>query len=103
MCKQLHQKLIQQDEQLLNETNQNSPLVIQRKQLQKDIDDFNLLNKRQDARAIQQIIERVEHMALFNKKSPTNEVKSTNKSSQSTFIPIRKSLSTSCSYRVRFQ
>jgi hypothetical protein len=104
MLKQLNEKLIQQDQQLLKEKNQNSPLVIQRKQLQKDIDDFNLLDKRQDARAIQQIIERVQHMALFNKKSPINEVKSTNQPSQSIFIPLKTSLpSISCSYQVRFQ
>jgi hypothetical protein len=94
MSKQLNQKLIQQDEQLLKEPNKNSPLFIQRKQLQKDLDDFNLLNQRQDARAIQQIIERVEHMALFNNK------KSNNESSQSIFISIKKSIPTPCSYQV---
>ena len=69
MFNQLNKKLIKQDEQLEKEINPNSPLIIQRKQLQKDIDDFHLLNQRKDARAIQQIIQRVEHMAMFNRKS----------------------------------
>ncbi|CAF0901317.1 unnamed protein product [Rotaria sordida] len=102
MSKQLHNKLIKQDEQLLKETNRNSPLFIQRKQLQKDIDDFQILNKRQDVRTIQQISERVEHMAMFNRKYDTTQIESllqTNKQSQSIIIPTMKSTSVSCPYR----
>lgn len=91
---QLNKKLIKQNEDLLSETNPNSPLFIQKKQLQKDIDDFNILNKQQDARAIQQIIERIEHMSMFNKKYQP----------QSIVTPINRqsilSSSSSCSYRV---
>ena len=100
MFRQLQQKLIQQDEQLLKERNRNSPLFIQKKQLQKDIDDFNILTQRQDARAIQQIIERVEHMAMFNRKYHISQVQSSDKPTQSVVISSRRSLSTSCSYRV---
>ncbi|CAF1391467.1 unnamed protein product [Adineta steineri] len=107
MYNQLQQKLSKQNEQLLNETNGNSPLFIQKKQLQKDLDDFHILDKRQDARAIQQIIERVEHMAMFNTKSNINEIKSivqSNKQCQSIIIPQpppppMQSISSSCSYR----
>ena len=69
MNKQLHEKLSQQDQQLIHEKNPNSPLIIQRRQLKRDIDDFAVLNQRKDARAIQQIIDRVEHMAMFNPKA----------------------------------
>jgi hypothetical protein len=86
MFNQLHKKLIKQDQQLLNETNLNCPLTIQRKQLQKDIDDFDILNKRQDIRAIQQIIERIEHMSMFNQKCYLN--------------PNKEFQSISCSYQV---
>jgi hypothetical protein len=99
MYKQLHKKLLKQNEDLLKETNRNSPLFIQKKQLQKDIDDFHILDKRQDARAIQQIIERIEHMSMFNQKYHFIEVES-NKQSQSIIIPTQKSISTSCSYQV---
>lgn len=71
MNKQLHEKLSQQDQQLIHEKNSNSPLVIQRRQLKKDIEDFLVLSQRQDARKIQQIIDRVEHMAMFNTRLVT--------------------------------
>ncbi|UJR24844.1 hypothetical protein I4U23_006213 [Adineta vaga] len=103
MCKELHNKLLKQNEQLLQESNENSPLFMQKKQLQKDIDDFHLLDTRQDARAMQQIIERVEHMAMFNKKSDIGRVTSiapSNKQYQPTIVmsPIKLTPSL-CSYR----
>lgn len=103
MYNQLCNKLAKQDEHLLKETNKNSPLFIQRKQLQKDIDDFQMLNKRQDVHAIQLIIERVEHMAMFNKKLDIGGVLSNmqmNKQVQSIMEPSIKLNSISCSYRV---
>jgi ATP-dependent protease Clp ATPase subunit len=104
MSYQLRNKLIKQDEQLLKETNGNSPLIIQRKQLQKDIDDFHVLDKHQDARAIQQIIERVQHMAMFNTKYDIGGVRSivqSNKQCQSIVMSPVKSISPPpCSYRV---
>jgi hypothetical protein len=102
MYKQLHKKLIKQNEELLKETNRNSPLFIQRKQLQKDIEDFNILDKRQDARAIQQIIERVEHMAMFNKKYDLGDI-GLNKQCQSIVIPTKQSILPACSYQVSFK
>jgi hypothetical protein len=100
MYNQLYNKLIKQDEELLKEINKNCPLSIQRKQLEKDIDDFHILDKRQDARAIQQIIERVEHMAMFNRKYHIDGNESSNKQSQSIIIPTIKSISPLCSYQV---
>ena len=103
MYEQLHSKLIKQDEQLLNETNINSPLFIQRKQLQKDLNDFQILEQCQNLPAMQQIIERVEHMAMFNKNYHVDEVGSitqVNKQSQSVIIQPMKSISVLCSYRV---
>jgi hypothetical protein len=106
MSNQLRKKLLKQDEQLLTETGgiySSCPLAIQRKQLQKDIDDFQILDKRQDARAIQQIIERVEHMAMFNQKSdvsPIGSIVQSTKQYQSIGIKTIKSISTPCPYRV---
>ncbi|CAF3326680.1 unnamed protein product [Rotaria socialis] len=102
MFNQLHRKRTKQDEELLRESNRNSPLFIQRKQLQKDIEDFLILNKRQDARAVQEIIERVERMTMLNRKYDIREVKSIsqlNTQYQSTIIPTVKMFTVSCSYR----
>ena len=85
MNQQLHEKFSQQDRQLIAETNLNSPLFIQRRQLKKDIDDFQILNQRKDLRAIQQICDRVEHMAMFHQRT----------------TPIIKPMTTRiCSYQV---
>ncbi|CAF1035192.1 unnamed protein product [Adineta ricciae] len=103
MQQQLHKKLAKQNEQLLHESNGNSPLFIQKKQLQKDIEDFQLLEQRQDARAIQQLIERVEHMAMFNRKRDIGGIASSIQSSQLPNEPIVMSPikfnSPLCSYR----
>lgn len=101
----MHNKLAKQDEQLLKEVNKNSPLFIQRKQLQKDLHDFHILNKCQDAYEIQQIIDRVEHMEMFNRKCDKNEFRSivqSNTQSQVRIEPNIKATSVSCSYRVSF-
>lgn len=84
MIEQLHEKLSQQDRQLLTETNRNSPLFIQRRQLKKDIDDFEILDQRKDLRAIQHICDRVEHMSMFHQRT----------------TPINKSMTRICSYQV---
>jgi hypothetical protein len=98
MLNQLNKKLTKQDEQLLKERNQNSPLIIQKKQLQKDIQDFHILNQRNDFKAIQQIIQRVEHMAMFNQKYDTSI------QPQPVLLPTIQSVPTSsCSYWVSFK
>ena len=66
-----------------NSSRPQSPLVVQRKQLQKDLDDWRVLITRSDLRRLQEITDRVEHMNLFNRKVPVKEIRP------------------SCSYRVR--
>lgn len=98
----LHGKLKKQDEQLAQECNEfasNSPLLIQRKQLQRDLDDFQILEKHDDVRRLQQLIERIEHMSMFNPKSPST-IEEPRGQLRSTGIPSSKPLSQSCSYRV---
>ena len=79
------------------------PLAIQRRQLQKDIDDFHILDKRQDAHLMQRIIERVEHMAMFDRNrraAPLNSLAQSPSPRPSMPIPIRMPVSMPCSYRV---
>lgn len=68
MLKQLNRKLIKQSEDLKNENNKQSPLFIQRKQLQKDIDEFQIFDQRKDLAKIEQIIQRIEYAQIFNQK-----------------------------------
>ena len=107
MVQQLNEKLSKQDEILLkNGQDQmaNLPLVIQRKQLQKDLDDFDLLQKGHDQYKIQQIIERIEHMDMFNIKkdlSPIKILSSSNHELDNSLINKQIEItSKQCTYRV---
>ena len=86
MSSQLNEKLVKQDESLSREKCvSQSPLCIQRKQLQKDLDDWKVLMNRSDARRVQEIIDRVEHISLFTRKVEVKEIRPT------------------CAYRVRLR